>query len=209
MNLQGERSSVLKRMISNFCDVKYSDFVKEDLTNKEKSKIKHAKNVLKKQLYIRNMIFKDLHPTIEEFVSEMNEIKKEFDFDMVYINHATFIGQSFSNGYDSHIIAKVFRELNIQIAKAHNCVVITPVNSNKDIDVKNNKVISSSDVSFAFEFARNSGFIISINQTEDEKKNEQMRIFLEKQVVGDKGVQFGIYTDFDSCNLIKGEFYVC
>lgn len=196
-------------MTSNFCDVKYSSLIKEDLTHKEKSKIKHANKIFKNQLYIRNMIFKDSHPTIEEFISQVNEIQKEFNFDMVYINHATFIGQKFLNGYDRHMVAKVFRELNLKIAKAHNCVVITPVNSDKNIDLSNNQVISSKNVPFSLEFARNSGYVISINQTEDEKKKNQMRIFLEKQLVGTKGLKFGIYTDFDKCNLIKGEFFIC
>jgi hypothetical protein len=57
-------------------------------------------------------------------------------------------------------------------------------------------ILRSSDISEAFEIARVSGIIMSLNMTDDERREGKLRVYLEKQRHGVKGNQYGILTDF-------------
>lgn len=203
IQLQGQKNYLLNRFISNFCDIKLFSLVKGELTNKERAKVKHAQKIFEDKLTISNFVMNN--PDIDSLYSHLDTMKQIFnyDYDMIYINYATLLGKSLTGINERKRIGDIFRKLSM-IARENNCTVLTPVNTTPS----QKNIITSDQSPYAFEFCRVSSTVISINWTEEEKKLNQMRLFLEKQLHKEKNKIYGIYTDLDNSNLFKGEFVV-
>ena len=215
--LEGMRDEAIMRFASNLANVEYGKMINNSLTDEERGRIEEAMEKFDEtRLMVRNMV--EFNMTIEELMAECNEIYKEFPFDMLIVDYGQLISTQVSTDAHRHTMAIVHRGL-VNIARKYNSVVITPVqatrqgqetqnvtfNQNQNNDRR--PVLRSADISEAFEIARVSGVIISLNMTDDERPEGKLRVFLEKQRHGVKGKEYGLFTDFPHCNLIPGKFY--
>lgn len=214
--LEGMRSESIMRFASNLAGVEYGKMISDSLTDEEKTRIKEMKEKYRDRLLIRNML--DFNVSIEKLIAELSEIHKEFPFTMCIVDYGQLLEtQKVTEGH-RFTMAVVYRGLSA-IARKYNCVVISPVQATRqgqenqsitmDRSRSNEKapILRSSDISEAFEIARVSGIIMSLNMTDDERKEGKLRVYLEKQRHGVKGNQYGIMTDFPTCNLITNKFY--
>lgn len=213
--LEGMRSESIMRFASNLSGVEYGRMIGDALADEEKQKLKDMKTKYKDRLLIRNML--DFNVSIEKLMAELSEIYKDFPFTMCIIDYGQLLETQRDTEGHRFTMAVVYRGL-AAIARKYNAVVISPVQAtrqgqeNQSITMnKNNNdqapILRSSDISEAFEIARVSGIIMSLNMTDDERKEGKLRVYLEKQRHGVKGNQYGILTDFPTCNLITKNTY--
>lgn len=214
--LEGMRDEAIMRFASNLANIEYGKMINNSLNDEEKKRLAEAQAKYdSSRLMIRNMV--DFNVTIEEMIAECNEIYKEFPFDVLICDYGQLLSSQIKTDAHRHTMSIVHRGL-VNIARKFNAVVITPVqatrqgqeNQNVMFNQNNNDrrpVLRSADISEAFEIARVSGVILSLNMTDDERPQGKMRVFLEKQRHGVKGKEYGLFTDFAHCNLIPGKFY--
>lgn len=214
--LEGMRSESVMRFASNLADVEYGRMISDQLSDEEKQRIKDMKDKYRDRLLIRNML--DFNVSIEKLMAELSEIYKDFPFTMCIIDYGQLLETQKQTEGHRFTMAVVYRGL-AAVARKYNCCVISPVQAtrqgqeNQSVTMnKNNSndqapILRSADISEAFEIARVSGIIMSLNMTDDERKEGKLRVFLEKQRHGVKGNQYGILTNFNTCNLITKNFY--
>lgn len=214
--LEGMRSESVMRFASNLSGVEYGRMISDSLTDEEKQKMKDMKEKYRDKLLIRNML--DFNVSIEKLMAELSEIYKDFPFTMCIIDYGQLLETQKDTEGHRFTMAVVYRGL-AAIARKYNAVVISPVQATRqgqeNQSITMNKaandsapILRSSDISEAFEIARVSGIIMSLNMTDDERKEGKLRVYLEKQRHGVKGNQYGILTNFPTCNLIPvGQTY--
>jgi replicative DNA helicase len=214
--LEGMRDEAIMRFGSNLAHVEYGKMINNSLTPEELGRLDKAEEQFNEtRLMVRNMV--DFNMTIEELIAECNEIYKEFPFDMLIVDYGQLLSTQIKVDAHRHTMSIVHRGL-VNIARKFNAVVVTPVQATRQgqetQNVTYNKnagdnrpVLRSADISEAFEIARVSGVILSLNMTDDERPEGKMRVFLEKQRHGVKGKEYGLFTDFSHCNLIPGKTY--
>lgn len=215
--LEGRRDETIMRFASCLSGVEYGKLISGTLTPDEKKRIKDIQEKYTDRLLVRNMM--DFNTSIEKLMAEVGEINKRFQFDYLIIDYGQLLSAQATTEGLRFTMMLVFRGL-AALSRKYNCVVVSPVQATRQgqesQSVSFNKgssqdnkypVLRSSDISEAFEIARVSGIIISLNMTDDERAEGKLRIFLEKQRHGMKGKSYGCITDYPRCNLITGRFY--
>lgn len=216
--LEGMRQEVPLRFAACLAGVEYANIIHNNLSEQDSDKIKKVTEKYgANRLMIKNMM--DFNVTIEELVAKTREIYKEFKFDMLIVDYGQLLETQVPTEGHRFTLAKVYRGL-AACAREFNCTVISPVQSTRQSQENQNQnfgqnrqekgrlpVMRSSDISEAYEIARVSGIIISLNMTDDERPQSKLRVFLEKQRHGIKGKTYGLITDYGKCNLITGNFY--
>lgn len=211
--LEGADGEALMRYTSNLSKVEFLKFPRATWTQADDQAIDQACNEFSDNLRIIEK--KDFGYTIEELVPMVKELQKTFAFDALLLDYGGLLqtktqteGYRFSQAY-------VHRGLSA-LARMTNSVVITPAQATRSAQSEANKmrkkeekfpVLRSEDLSECFEIARVAGVIVSVNATLEEMESKKLRLFLEKQRWGKKGVLFGLHTDYARCNLITGQTY--
>lgn len=218
INLEGRHDESLFRYMANLAQVPYKSIVTNTLTEAEKERIAQVKQDFSSRLLIRNMT--NFGVTIEDLVAYTREVYKDFKFDMLIIDYGQLLETRVKTENHRLAQAKVFRGLST-MSNEFNCVVISPaqatrgaqenqnMNSFKNRNMPQDKlpVMRSNDISEAFEIARVSSVILSLNRTDDEVAQGKLRIFLEKQREGTKNKSYGVFTNYPMCDVITGSYY--
>ena len=200
INLEGIREEALLRYVANLSNIEYSKIVKNSLSLEEQNTINSLTNKYSDKLRIRNMI--GFGATIEDLYSYCIEEYKSFNFDMIIVDFGQLLNTKEKEESYRHTMAKVFRGLD-SLAKRFNCVVITPAQVTRSSkEREEDSIIRSADISEAFEIARVSSVIISLNVSEKESQESKMRVFLEKSKSA-KNKLYSIITNYSKCNLIS------
>jgi replicative DNA helicase len=212
---EGMRTEAPMRYLACLAEVEYGKIINNALNEEEKKRINTAIDLYSSRLMIKNML--QFNVTIEKVYAELREIYKEFKFDMLMVDYGQLLGTQVKTEGHRFTMAVVFRAL-AAMAREFNCTVISPVQATREGQKDQNEsfgarpkdklpILRSGDISEAFEIARVSGIILSLNMTDEERNEKKIRIFLEKQRHGMKGKQYGLITDYAKCNLITGKFY--
>ncbi len=219
INLEGQRDEAAKRYAANLAQIGYGELIKgsfDDAARKrfEEVILKYDENRLK----IRNML--GFGATIEDLVAYVKEEYKNFKFDMLVVDYGQLLDSKVkSEGY-RFTMSRVFRGLD-SISKEFSAVVITPAQSTRNAQENQNQsfkgrnqaqddrahILRSTDISEAFEIARVSGVILTLNRTEEEERTNRLRLYLEKQRQGAKNKLYGLITNYSQSNLITGKTY--
>lgn len=164
------------------------------MSTEEKERINDAKKDFSQSLEIKTLQKTGLK--IEEVVWNIKKSFESFKFDMVVLNFTP--GQIYSEISSSS--SEVARGLSF-LAKELNCVVVLGSGC-----LDNSPILRSSNNKHLDEFREHSSVIFSINRTDNEVQEGQMRLFLEKQSYGVKNKMYGVVTDDATCNVIAGEY---
>lgn len=219
INLEGQRDEAAKRYAANLAQIGYGDLIRGSFDDHGRRRFEETiVNYGEERLKIRNML--GFGVTIEDVYSYVKEEYKNFRFDVLVIDYGQLLdSKTKTEGY-RFTMGKVFRGLD-SISKEFGCVVITPAqatrgaqsNQNTSFKSKNNPqedrghILRSEDISEAFEIARVSGVILTLNVTEEESRTHRLRLFLEKQRQGAKNKLYGLITNYNQANLITGKTY--
>lgn len=219
INLEGRRDEALFRYMSNLAQVPLKSIAKGTLTEEEVARVNKVKSDIGNRLLIRNMT--GFGVTIEDLVAYTREIYKEFKFDMLIVDYGQLLETRQKT--ESHRLSqsRVFRGLD-SMSKEFKCVVVSPVQAtrgaqeNQNVNSFKNRnksendplpVMRSNDISEAFEIARVSAVILSLNRTDEEVDQGKLRVFLEKQREGVKNKTYGVFANYPMNDLITGRYY--
>lgn len=202
--LEGTETEARDRYFSNLAGVSYSDIAMRKLNSEQKRKIKEISDIYKDRIVFYNMGF---NTTVENVVAICREKHKKFDFNMLVIDYGQLLETTKPYAEYRFVMATVFRTLT-KLARELHCAVISPAQSTRgtqNLDL--NQVLTSADISEAFEIARVAGLILTLNMSPTERDEKKLRVFLEKNRLGVKGKTYGLITNYSHCRLITGEYY--
>lgn len=219
INLEGQRDEAAKRYAANLAQIGYGDLIKGSFDEAAKKRLEEV--ILRfdeNRLKIRNML--GFGATIEDLIVYLKEEYKNFRFDVLVVDYGQLLDSKVkSEGY-RFTMSRVFRGLD-SISKEFSCVVVTPAQSTRNAQENQNAggkkwgqaqpesahILRSTDISEAFEIARVSGVILTLNRTEEEERTNRLRLYLEKQRQGAKNKLYGLITNYSQSNLITGKTY--
>lgn len=222
VNLEGNAVSTLFRYYANLAQIPYNNIAQGLLTDEEQARLKRVEEQYKSRFMLKNFAG-TFGVTIESLEAWCKETYKTFKFDVLIVDYGQLLEtQRETEGY-RHIMTTVFRGLDT-MSKAFDCCVISPAQATRAAQGKQNPfgnqfakfqqptksdlpVMRSEDISEAFEIARVAEIILSLNASDEEKVQNRLRLFLEKQRDGAKNQTYGLHTRFDMCDLITGNFY--
>ena len=219
INLEGQRDEAAKRYASNLAQIPSGDLIRGSFDEPGRRRFEEAiVNYGEDRLKIRNML--GFGVTIEDVYSYVKEEFKNFRFDVLVVDYGQLLDTKVKTEGHRFTMGKVFRGLD-SISKEFSCVVMTPAQAtrsaqsgqNQSFKSKNNPqedrghILRSEDISEAFEIARVSGIILTLNLSEEESRTSRMRLFLEKQRQGAKNKLYGLITNYNQSNLITGKTY--
>lgn len=219
INLEGQRDEAAKRYAANLAQIGYGDLIRGSFDDAARRRFEEAiLNYGETRLKIRNML--GFGVTIEDLVAYVKEEYKNFPFDMLVVDYGQLLDSKVKTEGLRFTMSRVFRGLDA-ISKEFGCVVITPAQSTRNAQENQNQmykgrnsqsedrghILRSTDISEAFEIARVSGVILTLNRTEEEERTNRLRLFLEKQRQGAKNKLYGLITNYSQSNLITGKTY--
>ena len=218
VNLEGMRDEAIKRYASNLAQVNYGALIQGRYDDAAKRRIDELNQRYgANRLMIRNML--GFGSTIEDLIAYCRELYKDFKFDMLIVDYGQLLDSKQKQESYRHTMARVFRGLTA-LATEFSCVVLTPAQATRGAQENSNQfagnrrqqdtrapVMRSTDIAEAMEIARVAGVIFSLNVTEEEGKQNRLRLFLEKQRQGAKNTLYGLITNYSQCNLITGKYY--
>lgn len=198
-NLEAHSKEYYKKCIlSNLSNIKLSKILKGDLTDGEKSILKTInEKILNKYLIIKDINSFDY--AIEDLLDEVLSVRMSFKFDLLFVDYGQLLSvnnKAIQGKGSRHEIAKIYRDFH-RLANAYDCAVITPVQATRS-SAKTKKVLKSEDITEAFEIARVSSTIITVN-----KENDGLFLYLDKNRMGISGKEYRPRIDFSTVNLIK------
>lgn len=220
VNLEGRHDEALFRYMANYAQVNLKSIATGKMNEAEQARVDAAKTEIGERLQIYNMT--TFGVTIEDLIAQTREIYKEFKFDMLVCDYGQLLETRKKT--ESHRLsqATVFRGLD-SMSKEFKAVVVSPVQATRGAQENQNfsafkgrgskadndplPVMRSNDISEAFEIARVSAVILSLNRTDQEVAQDKLRVFLEKQREGAKNKTYGIYTNYAMSDVITGKYY--
>lgn len=221
VNLEGNAVSTLFRYYANLAQVPYTDIAQGTLTEEQMTRLKRAEEDYKTRFMLKNFAG-TFGVTIEALEAWCKEVYKTFKFDLLIVDYGQLLETTRETEGYRHIMAQVFRGLDT-MSKAFDCCVVSPAQATRQAQEKQNPfaqfgraqkndkadlpVMRSNDISEAFEIARVAEIILSLNASDEEKVQNRLRVFLEKQRDGAKNQTYGLHTRFDMCDLITGKYY--
>lgn len=221
INLEGRINQIIFRYLSNLAQIPYEKIKLGILDEDEQARMNRITAEYSDRFMIKNLAG-GFNNTIESLEAQCKEIYKKFKFDLLIVDYGQLLKTNRSNDEYRHIMSDVFRGLDT-MSKAFNCACVSPAQGTRNAQEKQNPhsfagrgagpskekapVMRSHDISEAFEIARVADMILSLNATDDEKVQNRLRVFLEKQRDGKKDQTYGLNTRFDLCDLITGSFY--
>lgn len=217
--LEGMKNETPLRYISCLSGIEYAKIINNSLTAEERDIIRVVVSKFKDRLII-NTGFLGFNTPVEILIAKVDELYKTFKFDMLIVDYGQLLSSQATNEGHRFTMAMVFRAL-AAAARKYGAVVISPAQATRQGQESQNQknqfmpksdnnklpILRSEDISEAFEIARVSGIIISLNMTDSEREEKKIRVFLEKQRHGLKGKVYGCITDYSRCNLITKNFY--
>lgn len=220
VNLEGQRDEAAKRYAANLAQIGYGDLIKGTFDDAARRRFEECIiNYGEDRLKIRNML--GFGATIEDLYGYLKEEYKNFRFDVLVVDYGQLLDSKVKTEGYRFTMSRVFRGLD-SISKEFSCVVVTPAQSTRDAQQNQNggnkkfggggndergHILRSTDISEAFEIARVSGVILTLNRTEEEERTNRLRLYLEKQRQGAKNKLYGLITNYSQSNLITGKTY--
>lgn len=188
INLEGVKNQPLLRLIASGIQVPYGRVRFNKLNEVETAKKKQFVDEIKDRLQIKHV--NSFGYTVEELYSYCRTKKDTFDFDVLLVDYGQLLFSKQKHEGLRHMQAYVHRCL-ASIASSMNIAVITVAQGTRDVQGKNrkgNELLRMDDISECFEISRVSAQVITLNRSEMDEVNNRVRILLDKQRDGRKGV---------------------
>jgi KaiC/GvpD/RAD55 family RecA-like ATPase len=212
INLEGTRDEATFRYNANLADIDFSSIEEGKLGTAESKRLQDVIEKYEGQLLVRNML--DWGTTVEEVQAYVKEAYKQFPFDVLIVDYGQIL-KTKVNGEKFDRQTDVYRALDA-LSKEFRCVVISPVQASRDA-MKNQRakqksgeglwVIHGEDIADCIEIFRISAQMITLTRTETEEERGWVRICLDKQRRGKKGVVWGEKADYAKSKLITNDPY--
>lgn len=201
VNLEGQKNQPLLRLISSGIQVPYGRVRFNQLNDFEiNKKNKFAEQILDK-LQIKHV--NSFGYTVEELYSYCRSKKETFDFDMLLLDYGQLLFSKMKHEGLRHQQAYVHRCL-ASMASNMNISLMTVAQGTRDVQNKNRKgteLLRMDDISECFEINRVSAQVLTLNRSELDEQNERVRVLLDKQRDGKKGIVEICKTNFQTVSM--------
>lgn len=213
--LDSDKEETLIKYVACLGDVPTDHLFNKTLSDAEKEVVKKTVEQFKGLLLIKNMV--DYENKAEKLISQLEAIKKVFDFDVLLIDYIacldTYKPTSSIREKDKHI-HRLFRTFAVK----NDVLVVSPAQANREGQVKNfgnesgrdkagNSVLRSTNIAESDDIGRVAGTIFTINRTDEEMTQERVRVLLEKQRRGKKNILYGLYTNYGHAQINTGKYF--
>ncbi len=206
VNLEGTDHQLMDRLDARFLNKNYHDVCKNNIPLSLYSEYtsENYKNVFK----VCHLHDKFDH-TVIDIDNEINELKSHnFKPDVLVVDYGDLLtprgGLDKSNTYLGQ--EQVYRDLTV-LGNKHNCAVFTASQlhrPSKDDNINDPAfVLTRKNVADCYSKIRVSSFFVTLNQTETEKQQKIMRLYLDKARSYEDGSTITIHTDYDNMQFYK------
>jgi len=204
LNLEGQDTQPLLRIASRAIKVPYGRVRFNNLNEKEIEKKNKFISEYKDDIRIYHM--GDWSYTLEKFIALCEDVKEEFPFDVVMVDYGQILKTSQKFNTMREQMSYVHRGL-ASIASMHDCAVITVAQGNRDAQNKNNQgnLLRLVDVAECFDMTRAAATVLTLNRSDKDIASETIRILLEKQRDGAKGIVQICKTDMSYAAMYGSE----
>ena len=188
LNLEGRKIQPLLRLGARALNIPYGRIRNYDLTDQEMDRYNEFKKIYGSNLRIKHL--SGFGYTVEEFTSYCNDLYKEFQFDGIIVDYGQLLQTKEKFRDLRHRQAHVHQALD-GIASMFKCAMITVAQGNREAQGKNDKgfgLLKKEDISECFEITRKAATILTLNRSEQDEQAERVRILLDKQRDGEKGI---------------------
>jgi len=188
LNLEGRKIQPLLRLGARALHVPYGRVRNHDLTDEEWERFNNFKKQYGENLRIKHVA--EFGYTVEEFTAYCKDLYKEFPFDGIVVDYGQLLQTK-----------EKFRDLRHRQAHVHQCLdglagmfkaaCLTVAQGNREAQGKNDqgfRLLKKEDISECFEITRKAATIFTLNRSEQDEQAERVRILLDKQRDGEKGV---------------------
>lgn len=201
INLEGQESQPLLRLMSRHVQADYGRVRFNQLSDGERQKILKMETDYKANFQLKHVV--DFGYTVEQLYAYCRDKKQKFAFDGLIVDYGQLLGSKQKTEGMRHTMAYVHRCL-ASIGVALDVAVVTVAQGTRDIQEKNRKgtdLLRMNDISECFEINRVSAQILTLNRSESDERNERIRILLDKQRDGKKGIIEVCKTNFNTISL--------
>ena len=188
LNLEGRRIQPLLRLGSRALHIPYGRVRNHDLTDQEWERFNNYKEQYGGNLRIKHVA--EFGYTVEEFQAYCKDLYKEFPFDGIIADYGQILQTKEKFRDLRHRQAHVHQSLD-GIASMFKCAFLTVAQGNREAQGKNdqgNQLLKKEDISECFEITRKAATILTLNRSEQDEQSERVRILLDKQRDGQKGI---------------------
>lgn len=224
-SLEGKRLQAPLRIISNLSGIKYKRLIrfkeflaKNDVKNLDRyfnpDELKALEEAQK--LHDRMTVIHGIkNCEIETIEMALSKEYKKNPFDLLIVDYGQLIESLKAFKRDDQKLVYIFRRLE-KFSSNYNCSTLVPMQVNRGglssiaNDAENGEEFPTykmSNVAGAYGALKTSGCILTLNRTEQERKEGKVRWSIAKQREGVVGVQLGLVAKFDVSDITRGETY--
>jgi replicative DNA helicase len=195
VTLEGEKRQSMLRMISRATQISYGKVRTNSLTDSERDQVKSMKDNYKDSLMVKHIA--EFNYTIEDFCNLCRQVYKDFKFDAIVLDYGQIMGAKGRFNSIRERQMHVHRGL-ASMGAVHDAAVLTVAQGTRDAQSKNDKgdlLLRMTDVSECFEICRVASTVLTLNRSAQDEDTDKVRILLDKQRDGKKGVLQSCKTD--------------
>jgi replicative DNA helicase len=199
INLEGFEKQTMQRLISRAIRARTYHVRNNMLTDYQKDQVINFEHECRESfMFYHNDSF-DM--TVETLLPSITHIKKNvFDFDVLMVDYGQLLKSKRNVGELRHEQAYCHRALTT-LASALNVHVATVAQGTRDTNNKNNSGSSltrMTDISECFEINRAAATVFTLNRSEKDEEMDRIKILMDKQRDGKKGIVEFCKTDFST-----------
>lgn len=213
--LDGRENEARTKYVANLCGIPVKNIYLKQLSPSEKEVIRQTVARLDDRLLILNVT--DYSNKVEKLIARLESLRESFGYDVCVVDYIGVLGtiERVSSLREVNVVThRMFRTF----ARKLNVLVMSPAQATRDAQKKNygtesltdrtgKYILRSTDIAEADDIGRVSEAILTVNRTDEEKNAGMMRLFLEKQRMGETGKLAGLYTDFSCSTINTGRFF--
>lgn len=187
VSMEGEEDQPMLRLISRSLKINYGKVRNYDLNDNQYNQVN---SWMKKYGDSIRMVFKPAFKyTIEDFWAYCVEIKNEFNFDAIVLDYGQLL-QSKEKFENVRLKQAYVHQGLDSLAAVLKCGMITVAQGNRDGQDKNDRgeLLRMKDIAECFEIVRKAATVLTLNRSDNDEKAERLRILLDKQRDGAKGI---------------------
>lgn len=188
LNLEGRKIQTILRLGSRALHIPYGRIRNNNLTDEEWERFNNFKKQYGDNLRIKHIA--EFGYTVEEFKAYLKDLHKEFQFDGIIVDYGQILQTKEGFKDIRHRQAHVHQCLD-GLASMFKAACITVAQGNRDAQAKNDegyRLLKKEDISECFEITRKSATILTLNRSIKDEQGERVRILLDKQRDGIKGI---------------------
>lgn len=209
LSLENKTQQTMLRFLSSMTMIQYDKFKAGSIDNNDKIQIMLAKEKMEKHLAVKHWY--DPQLDILKVYGYCKERMKRHPYDMLVIDYMQMIKCKAANKNQWQEMEEVAMGIEL-LARDLNIPIVTAVQGTRDAQIKSNKhkgdkedLLRMTDISLSFGISRKTDLLITMTVSDKDYKNGVMKLLLDKNRDGEKGVAVECQQNWSSCRIFGPE----